>query len=269
MRHSCRPLLAICACAVCITSCASPERQADWSRHLDVDVWTGGLERQWQRPDRVVPEAFLAASVPVGLVFDHDIRRHEESREVSPGTKHAADSLQVILPAAALGVSGYRWAHGDDGQNFEVAAEALAVVPLVTKILKVSVGTVRPTSSGGTLHESFPSGHASFAFAATTLLVRDLHDPADDSFKPLDMLLYAPAAFAAYERVAISKHWTSDVTAGAFLGVFLTNWIWDMHVSDGTPRTTIFEPSQNKGIAWRPRTDVVDDGLAFGVELAF
>lgn len=267
MRFSSRPLLALVA--VSVASCASPERRTEWSHHLDVDVWTGGLERQWQRPDRAVPEGVLAATVPIAFVFDHDIRRHEEGLDVGSTTKHVADSLQFVLPATALGISGYRWSHGDDGHNFEVAAEALAVTPIVTKILKVSIGTVRPTSSGGTLHESFPSGHASFAFAATTLIVRDLHDPADDSFKPLDVLYYIPAMFAAYERVAISKHWTSDVTAGAFLGTFLTNWIWDAHVSDGAARSTIFAPPGHKGVAWRPRADLIDGQPAFGIELGF
>src|SRR5881396_4228012 len=111
MRYGSGWLLAICACSAAITSCASPERQAEWSNHLNVDVWTGGLERQWQRPDRLAPEAFLAATVPVAFIFDHDIRRHEDNLNVSNSTKNAADALQFVLPAAALGVSGYKWTH--------------------------------------------------------------------------------------------------------------------------------------------------------------
>src|ERR1051326_5113418 len=110
-----RCLLAILACAICFAACASPERRTEWSRHWDLDAWTGSLERQWERPDRLAPEGFLAATVPVAFVFDHDIQRHEENVSVSSTTKNTADALQFVLAGIAVGISGYKWTHGDDG----------------------------------------------------------------------------------------------------------------------------------------------------------
>jgi undecaprenyl-diphosphatase len=62
----------------------------------------------------------------------------------------------------------------------------------------------RPRSS------SFPSGHASAAFAAATLLAED---------DPLWPVYYAAAAFVASSRTYVKIHHASDVVAGAITGV--------------------------------------------------
>jgi undecaprenyl-diphosphatase len=64
----------------------------------------------------------------------------------------------------------------------------------------------RPRSS------SFPSGHASAAFTAATLLAED---------DPLWPLYYATAAFVASSRTYVKIHHASDVLAGAVTGMVL------------------------------------------------
>jgi len=64
----------------------------------------------------------------------------------------------------------------------------------------------RPRSS------SFPSGHASAAFTAATLLAED---------DPLWPLYYAAAAFVASSRTYVKIHHASDVLAGAATGMIL------------------------------------------------
>jgi undecaprenyl-diphosphatase len=64
----------------------------------------------------------------------------------------------------------------------------------------------RPRSS------SFPSGHASAAFAAATLLAED---------DPLWPLYYAAAAFVASSRTYVKIHHASDVVAGAATGIVI------------------------------------------------
>ena len=64
----------------------------------------------------------------------------------------------------------------------------------------------RPRSS------SFPSGHASAAFTAATLLAED---------DPLWPLYYAAAAFVASSRTYVKIHHASDVLAGAATGIIL------------------------------------------------
>jgi membrane-associated phospholipid phosphatase len=64
----------------------------------------------------------------------------------------------------------------------------------------------RPRSS------SFPSGHASAAFTAATLLAED---------DPLWPLYYAAAAFVASSRTYVKIHHGSDVVAGAVTGMVI------------------------------------------------
>ena len=64
----------------------------------------------------------------------------------------------------------------------------------------------RPRSS------SFPSGHASAAFTAATLLAED---------DPLWPLYYLAAAFVASSRTYVKIHHASDVVAGALTGMVI------------------------------------------------
>jgi hypothetical protein len=146
-------------------------------------------------------------------------------------------------------------------------AESLGGVVLIQQALATVVGRERPN---GEDNMSFPSGHTSWAFAATTLIARELHDPSDDSFHFVDALLYLPAAFAGWERIDADKHWTSDVVVGAFLGVFMTNWIWDAHYgSDEGSQPTIYSDVRGRGIVWAPRVDVIDGQLVVGITGGF
>jgi membrane-associated phospholipid phosphatase len=146
-------------------------------------------------------------------------------------------------------------------------AESLAGVVLTQQVLAHIVGRERPN---GEDELSFPSGHTSWAFASTTLIVRGLHDPADDSFHLVDGLLYMPALFSSWERIANDKHFPSDVAAGAFLGVFLTNWIWDAHYrSEDESRGTVFEHARPRGIVWSPYVGEVDGQIVLGFKGEF
>lgn len=64
----------------------------------------------------------------------------------------------------------------------------------------------RPRSS------SFPSGHASAAFTAATLLAED---------NPMAPVYYGAAAFVAASRTYVKIHHASDVIAGAATGIVL------------------------------------------------
>lgn len=59
---------------------------------------------------------------------------------------------------------------------------------------------------------SFPSGHASAAFTAATVLAED---------SPLAPVYYAAAAFVAASRTYVKIHHASDVVAGAATGLVL------------------------------------------------
>jgi membrane-associated phospholipid phosphatase len=63
-------------------------------------------------------------------------------------------------------------------------------------------------------HASFPSGHATLAFATATALDRETRA----GWVPL--VAYPLAALVGWSRVRDDQHWTSDVVAGAALGAW-------------------------------------------------
>lgn len=76
-------------------------------------------------------------------------------------------------------------------------------------VLKPLVGRLRPTGD----FFSFPSGHATMAFAAATLLVAK--EPAWPTF------LYMLASLVALSRVYLGVHYPLDVIAGSMLGFII------------------------------------------------
>jgi len=69
--------------------------------------------------------------------------------------------------------------------------------------------------NGNKLSNSFPSGHATVAFAAATVFALEYKD------KPLiPILSYSVATLIGLSRITENKHWTTDVFMGAVLGYY-------------------------------------------------
>lgn len=85
---------------------------------------------------------------------------------------------------------------------------AQIVTQTVTTMIKGAVGRTRPD---GTQY-SFPSGHASVTFATATVLQRNLGWKAG-------VPAYAVASYVAASRIQAKRHFLSDVTFGAALGI--------------------------------------------------
>ena len=112
--------------------------------------------------------------------------------------------------AAALGT----YAFGQISRQNRVAAigadliQAQILAQTMTASIKMSVGRTRPD---GTQY-SFPSGHSSVTFATATVLQRDL------GWK-VGIPAYALASYVAASRVQDRRHFLSDVTFGAAIGI--------------------------------------------------
>jgi len=120
------------------------------------------------------------------------------------GIQRAGDAGAIVLPAGAA--AGALVAH--DHKGLAQLAESYASAMAVTYVLKVAVDRTRP--NGG--HQSFPSGHATSAFAGAAFLQRRYG-------WALGIPAYGLASFVAYSRVEAKQHYTSDVVAGAAIGI--------------------------------------------------
>ncbi len=106
----------------------------------------------------------------------------------------------------------------------------------------VGAALSKRTMSGG--HTSFPSGHASMAFANATwasLLVgtalvwgEDRSTTGQAVGIPLLVLLQGVAGYVAYSRVADGRHHVSDVIVGGLLGAGISTLVFARHFDLGT-----------------------------------
>ena len=103
---------------------------------------------------------------------------------------------------------------GPDGKNHVLrTADSVLTSTLITEVLKHTVREKRPDGSSRT---SFPSGHATAAFAVATM---------QSHYHPKQApLWYAGATLISYSRVKLNRHYYHDVIAGAAVGYFTARW---------------------------------------------
>lgn len=112
--------------------------------------------------------------------------------------------------------------------------QSIAYSGVITSILKLTIGRERPGYSGGEFNfspfslksdrfQSLPSGHATVAFAVSTVLASKFENGW------LKALCYVPAVITAYSRVYNNRHWASDVFIGAFIGHYVARFVVEMH----------------------------------------
>ena len=117
------------------------------------------------------------------------------------------------LPAAyVLGALTYGWSASNKRsiQNAEHMMEASGYSMLMAWGLKELISTPRPDNSNE--RDSFPSGHATLAFAFASVVT------ANHAWY-WGVLSHALAIFIASSRVSDDRHFTHDVVAGATIGM--------------------------------------------------
>jgi membrane-associated phospholipid phosphatase len=107
---------------------------------------------------------------------------------------------------------------------------------LATELVKNTVSRARPDDSDT---KSFFSGHTSTAFVTSAYLYRETAD-AIDAWSAVSQsptlrtglkaasfaLLYGWASYVGYSRVAVNKHYVSDVVVGAAVGTLIGNLVY-------------------------------------------
>jgi undecaprenyl-diphosphatase len=123
-----------------------------------------------------------------------------------------------VMRGLAVVLLAWVVARGRDWTPVAIGIAAVAATSLATTAIKALVDRTRPPFAVPGLHAlgqvpgdaSFPSGHASTAFAAAIVL--------GASLPRLRPALLGLAALVAVSRVWLGVHYPSDVLAGAALG---------------------------------------------------
>ena len=175
------------------------------------------------------------AAIGAAHHYDTQVRTHFIKTE-GPTVGSKSYALQDALPAvAALGAT-WVWAGFTDSSagHREVWSmlEAATLSSVTTTALKYTIRredpyqTSDPNEWGKSGGSSFPSLHASAAFAIGTVLA----ESGNDEIRWIRRVLgYGVGAFTAYERLKHNAHWLSDTVAGAAVGMSSAHFVMNRH----------------------------------------
>lgn len=190
----------------------------------------------WNRDQWVWAGVGLAT---IGALMHYDqriateVQRHRSgstdsfARAVTPFGGGRAEQLAV-----AMVVLGAATRHNELRDTGRDAFEAeLIAGGLITPLLKRGFGRARPNQDThgahdfdpGTAQESFPSGHATNAFALASVVA------AHSDGWLIPTLAYSVASGVAASRMNDNAHWASDVVAGALIGASTGRFIAHRH----------------------------------------
>ena len=181
----------------------------------------------------------VGAGAVVGGVMIVDERLAQGAQDhASAQTRRLSRIVTPLGDWAAWGTSGVLVVSGLALRDTHVSAmgreavEACVFASLMTDILKPVFGRVRPYVSGNensyqplTHNYSFPSGHATVAFAFASVI------SARSEGWVIPTASYTLASLVAYSRVNDAQHFPSDVVAGGLIGTVVGRFIVHRHLA--------------------------------------
>lgn len=173
----------------------------------------------------------LAAVGLTAAAVPNDEWLTEESTEAhSSGERRLADLASplgngaLVFGALAAAYGAGRLMH-HEGLSASATRIGFSVITsgVVAAGMKEGIGRARPIDSPNDSDDlrpfrgdkSFPSGHATVAFALASAITQETHA------RWAPWVVYPLAGAVAWSRVHKDQHWTSDVVAGAFLGTWV------------------------------------------------
>jgi hypothetical protein len=182
--------------------------------------------------------AEAVSAVGVTATFDRSIQRSVQAHRTA-GEDKLMKQWQEFGNYYAFGALAALDAWGElDGdvkaKNAAMDGIASSIIAggLITPALKVLVGRERPTTTMSTYrfkpfsaNASFPSGHATEAFAVATSIAENF------PVWWVQGLAYGTAGLVAYARIEQNAHFASDVVAGSLIGWSVARGV--VHRNDG------------------------------------
>jgi len=194
------------------------------------------------RSDPLVLGAFIAGAAamrPFDKQIANEIREPEAQLNKTAGraakTFNFLGSPGTLVAGAALYGVG-RIGHFDRVADLGLhSTEAIVLSAGVTYVIKGLAGRQRPShagvddpddfafgggfTSGGS--SSFPSGHATAAFAAATVVTLETHRWSPKSTWFVAPIMFGGASMVGVARLYSNAHWASDVVMGAGIGTLM------------------------------------------------
>jgi membrane-associated phospholipid phosphatase len=199
-------------------------------------------------PEWASGTAVAVGAVAAGALLDKPVDRfmknHESSRLLR-GWANAGKAMPLAFAGAAAGAIAF----GDARmQNMGlISLESALGAAALSMGAKHVVGRARPVEERGPWartadrsNGSFPSNHASVAFAAITPFAQEYDAP----------WLYGLAAAATAGRTANRQHWVSDVVGGGVLGYAIGSWLWRAQRDNSGSSFAVSTLPKQVSVAW-------------------
>jgi hypothetical protein len=205
----------------------------------------------WDEEDWI-DAGFSAAGIGAAAALDQTVKHQVQVHRTASADRFFRQ-YQNLGSTWSFGVIGAFEAWGEaegDTTAKNTATDALTasiIGPgLIGTSVKYAVGRVRPNSATSTFefkpfsnHQSFPSGHASQAFAVATAIAENY--PA----WWVESLCYGGAGLVGYARIEQNAHYGSDVVAGAILGWSVARSVVHRHQGPPNPGKLSWSPFLN------------------------
>lgn len=192
----------------------------------------------------IIGGGVLLASTLLDKPVDRFMKKHQGS-SVARAWDNVGKATPVALAGAAVGAVAF----GDARmQNIGIISlESVVGAAALSIGAKHVAGRARPNEDKGQWaratdrsNASFPSNHATVAFAAVTPFAQEYDAP----------WLYGLAAAGSLGRTAGRQHWVSDVVAGGLLGMATGGWLWQAQRTDTRSNFAITPGEKSLGVAW-------------------
>ncbi len=190
--------------------------------------------KAWKKKD-VFTFSAIAASGILFYTFDREIqeyiieRRSNSSYELSELASTLGNGVFLLALMSGIYVSGEAFEKKSLRKTALLCLESWAITGIIVSGMKFATGRARPKIEEGasshhpfslsSRYHSFPSGHASSAFAVATTVAEN----SDEVY--VDVLAFGLATLAALSRVHDNEHWFSDIFIGSTLGYFVAKKI--------------------------------------------
>lgn len=191
---------------------------------FDDGVHVLGAPLHWT-PDEWRTAGLITLGIVGAGLLDHQVAHALEGKHEGTFPK-AINQVEKFGTYYSVGVLGGFYLGGllaDDSNAKTVAQDGIAASliasGIITPVLKVVVGRSRPLAGqgAGDFHPfssgaSFPSGHATQAFAVASVIAGHYEDPW------VKASAYGIASLVGFARMYHAEHFLSDVVGGAVIG---------------------------------------------------
>ena len=168
------------------------------------------------------------AATGITILVDNDIRNNFKNNHtrlldnIADVGHNYGDAAYAVAFSGAIYLGGKIFKEENYSTTGRMLLESLLYAGITTTVLKSVIGRSRPYTDDGptrfngfqtkTETTSFPSGHATVAFAVSSVLAERINNVY------ASVVLYSLAASTVFQRIYDDHHWASDTLLGALIG---------------------------------------------------